>query len=135
MSPMEAIFCGFLIAWFAFWFGQSRGEKMRGKIIQECADKLFTERMSMSGRISQFQTAAEQWRQTAQFWEQECKRREISGSPSFNGVTPADWLILQQLVSAGRKSMARTLHPDAGGSQEQMVRVNRVADEILRRRV
>jgi len=58
---------------------------------------------------------------------QEHQRRPFT-QPSANlpaGITPD---VLLNLIAAGRQTLAKRLHPDAGGDLEQMKRVNVAAD-------
>jgi uncharacterized coiled-coil DUF342 family protein len=41
--------------------------------------------------------------------------------------------LIVQLIDAGYRAMAKTLHPDMGGSHEDMTRLSTVRDELRRR--
>jgi hypothetical protein len=41
--------------------------------------------------------------------------------------------LIVQLIDAGYRAMAKTLHPDMGGSHDDMTRLTAVRDELRRR--
>jgi hypothetical protein len=41
--------------------------------------------------------------------------------------------LIVQLIDAGYRGMAKSLHPDMGGSREDMTRLSTVRDELRRR--
>lgn len=50
--------------------------------------------------------------------------------PGNQGHTVA--LVMREIVEAGYRAMARRLHPDVGGTHEQMVALNAAADALRR---
>ncbi len=48
-------------------------------------------------------------------------------------LSPAEQAVYQELIDAGRRALAKTCHPDAGGSTEKMALINDVADKVKRR--
>ena len=41
---------------------------------------------------------------------------------------PIDLKVVDEIISAGVRSLARTHHPDSGGDHEKMVQINNAAD-------
>jgi hypothetical protein len=59
---------------------------------------------------------------------------ELARREALQATLEAQRKLMLQIVDAGCKAMARKLHPDVGGSHEEMTRLN-MAAEILRERL
>jgi hypothetical protein len=44
------------------------------------------------------------------------------------GEVPIDLQVIDEIISAGVRSLARTHHPDVGGDHQRMVTINNAAD-------
>jgi putative quorum-sensing-regulated virulence factor len=52
--------------------------------------------------------------------------RRLHAQDKWSG--PIDLKVVDEIISAGVRSLARTHHPDAGGDHQKMVAINNAAD-------
>lgn len=81
-------------------------------------------------RAQWYQAMAEtdEWRRVA------CRTSSRSAlfSPPSIHWSNAEQSVYEELIDAGRRALARTHHPDAGGNGERMTLINAVADKAKR---
>jgi hypothetical protein len=58
--------------------------------------------------------------------ENEYRERECTDDD--DDATPVNALVVDEIVTAGVRSLAKKFHPDAGGDHERMVVINQAAD-------
>jgi hypothetical protein len=54
------------------------------------------------------------------------------GGPILSEEQKRESDLKQQVINAGYRALAATLHPDIGGSREAMVRLNQLRDKLNR---
>jgi len=57
--------------------------------------------------------------------------RRLQDQSKWEG--PIDLKIVDEIISAGVRSLARTHHPDAGGDHDKMALINSIADWLRER--
>jgi hypothetical protein len=63
----------------------------------------------------------------------DCMMRDVLGAKGmaqYRRAQAGDRELAVQLVDIGYRALAKRLHPDLGGSAEDMVRLNRARDEL-----